>query len=582
MGTAHANPSRFRGPRATSNTKKATVSFWPKGKEAEKRSVETSGTTAKLENLYRNTEYEYQLSVDTSETWKSEVKSFKTADYTRMIHMGAVHNVRDLGGYMTSDGKRTKQGLIYRGYEVMGKAVGQHSANYTAEVQKVQDEVLHIGYEIDLKEPSATEGLTASHLTPAKYENLEGAAYEGFIHSPKTENVKKTFEILANADKEHVYFHCWGGADRTGMIAFFVNAICGVSYTDLVMDFEYMTLTNNKRCHMHNSSNARFPKFLDAFAKWSGYDANKTVNVNAEAFLVSLGVPATTIEEIRSIMIEDDASTLKENEDLETYKTAWVSDDEGHWHESEKAGSKRKGDYHKHAFLVVEAESTEANCAHAGKEVKVCADCGKRAEVVTPKTDHTFKGNGDAGGVVHPELDNGCNTKAYRLDIAEAAGWNESKTKWNAKTAPTNEAKWDIEGKIPAGKYQVALEGVMSFAFHSDRYFYNQHETDTSSQPDIAEQDPFRYFFKVDGGAAINPDTKKSWGELGYGADKNNPTFATIVSEFALPEGAKSFSAFHGNIGYSMIVSRIRLIEVKSGHPPLQSPSRKSGGLFYI
>ena len=101
--------------------------------------------------------------------------------------------------------------------------------------------------------------------------------------------VKEIFEYYANADKQHVYFHCWGGADRTGMLAFFINAICGVSYTDLIEDFEITTETNNKRCHMHNSSSAHFPKFLNAFInQWNGYDANKTINQNCEKWLLDV------------------------------------------------------------------------------------------------------------------------------------------------------------------------------------------------------------------------------------------------------------------------------------------------------
>ena len=566
----------------------ATLEFWPKGKESEKRSVKTKGTSVSLENLYRNTEYEYVLKTDYDENWVSAKGTFKTADYTRMINMGGIHNVRDLGGYMTSYGKRTKQGLIYRGYEIMKTTVGQHSANYDAEVQKVQDEVMHIGHEIDLKAASDTEGETVSNITPAKYSNLQAVAYENFItDTTKYDNMKRTFEILSNADQEHVYFHCWGGADRTGMIAFFLNGILGVSYTDLVMDFEYTTLTNNKRSHMHNSSNAHFPKFLHAFTTWEGYEADKTVNYNCAKFLkTAAGVTDATIEKIRSIMIEDYSASLTENENLETYDlTKWESDDNGHWRKSTKAGSVKKGSYHKHHFTLVESECTQADCAHEGKEVKVCDDCGKRIETIIPKTDHTFVANGEANGLVHPEIDNGCNTHAYRLDVSEATGWNKATTKWNAKTTSSDnnkvEASWDVSGgKIPAGKYSVYIDVAMSNASHTERYFFNQNKAvnpknpatgedypdDPSAQyPDGESEAKWRYYVSLNGGAMIEPDQGKSWGELGLNGGSNAATkYVCLNTEITIGADATKFSAWHGDIGYSLVVSHIRLVEIKA------------------
>ena len=114
---------------------------------------------------------------------------------------------------------------------------------------------------------------------------------------------QEIFEALANAEEKHVYFHCWGGADRTGTIAFLLNAICGVSYTDLIIDFEITSQTNNKRCHMHNSSSAHFPKFLYEFTQMEGFDFEKTVNENAVTLLKKVGVSDETIEACRKVMI---------------------------------------------------------------------------------------------------------------------------------------------------------------------------------------------------------------------------------------------------------------------------------------
>lgn len=302
----------------------ATLRFSTNKDMSDAREVQVTegATSAKLRNLYRNTTYYYQL--DTG-SYKSKVYNFKTDDYPRLINADKIYNFRDLGGYETSYGIRTNQGLVYRASEINSKSFGQHNANVTEELLAVQNEVLHIGKEIDLRKDNSSDtdythechlvGEAGSQEAKDAYESLTVIAYDSFINdASSTKNYKRIFEILANADEEHVFFHCWGGADRTGMVAFFLNAILGVSYTDLVIDFELTTETNNKRCHMHNSNNAHFPKFLHAFTTYATYDATKTVNENAVAFLLDKGVEMESIEKIREIFLPGYTRGMEEHE----------------------------------------------------------------------------------------------------------------------------------------------------------------------------------------------------------------------------------------------------------------------------
>ena len=305
----------------------ATLKFSLNQDMSDAREVKVAGgaTQAALRNLYRNSDYYYQL--DTGD-YQSSIYRFHTDDYPRTINADKIYNFRDLGGYNTSYGIRTNQGLVYRGSEINSKSFGQHNANVTQTLLDVQNEVLHIGKEIDLRkdESSATDQTHECHLVEddldteeneAKqaYESLTVIAYDSFVTSAdSTKNYKRIFEILANADNEHVYFHCWGGADRTGMVAFFLNAILGVSYTDLVIDFELTTETNNKRCHMHNSTYAHFPKFLHAFTTYANYDAEKTVNANAVQFLTDKGVEMEDIYKIREIFLPGYTRDMEEVE----------------------------------------------------------------------------------------------------------------------------------------------------------------------------------------------------------------------------------------------------------------------------
>ena len=52
-----------------------------------------------------------------------------------------------------------------------------------------------------------------------------------------------------------VYFHCAGGADRTGTLAFLIEALLGVSESDLSKDYELTTFDgSNKRLRNYRAT----------------------------------------------------------------------------------------------------------------------------------------------------------------------------------------------------------------------------------------------------------------------------------------------------------------------------------------
>ena len=322
----------------------AKVKFWSTEDQSDVREVavkvENDKVVAELDNLFRARKYRVQVENDGD---YSQSYEFTTGDYPRTITMGGVHNVRDIGGFPTSYGVRTNQGLMYRGYYIDDKS-GGHGVNYSDEVQRVQEEVMKIGYEIDLQKESETNGRTQSALnseaTPCDYICRTLVSYENFLKEDSYQNLPEVMHIMAQSDEKHTYFHCWGGADRTGMLDFFINAILGVSYTDLIEEFELTTQTNNKRCHMHNSSSAHYPKFMDAFINgnginWKNYDPEKTVNENCYNWLIEVPkVNPDDIERIREIMLPGYADGELDEKKLIPEYTAeeeWQTNSLAHW-----------------------------------------------------------------------------------------------------------------------------------------------------------------------------------------------------------------------------------------------------------
>lgn len=273
----------------------------------------TNETSVNVKNLYINTQYYWKVEGNNEE---SEVGTFTTGNYVRWISARPVYNVRDLGGYMTQSGKRVKQGLAYRGGEITNKVWGDHSLTNTEESKAIFNDVMNIGVELDLRGASDIgDGYKDYAFRPGenRYKQHAIKSYEETFTKTRSE-VAPIFDLLANADKEHVYFHCYGGADRTGTIGFLLNGLLGVSYSDLVMDFEltsYSSINNEHirshlRRHQYDRWDALIKQIKTDTTGGYAYDEKKLLKDNIEQFLIkACSVKEESINTIRNIMLED-------------------------------------------------------------------------------------------------------------------------------------------------------------------------------------------------------------------------------------------------------------------------------------
>ena len=150
-------------------------------------------------------------------------------------------------------------------------------------------------------------GVTESDPEYVNYARIKVGSYADGLQKNKAE-YKTIFEdYLANADEKPVYYHCYGGADRTGTIGFMLGAILGMSYSDLIIDYESTTFSNNLKEHDRDSDQyTHFPAMLTQIKSWSYYDENKPLSEIIETYLVQdCGVAQEKITKIRNIMLED-------------------------------------------------------------------------------------------------------------------------------------------------------------------------------------------------------------------------------------------------------------------------------------
>ena len=276
-----------------------------------------TGDAIRAKNLFVNTEYYWKVVADGEE---SEVGTFVTDDYPRWIDARPMFNVRDNGGYMTESGQRVKQGLVYRGGEITKGNGRDHIVTIADSAKEVFRNEMKIGVELDLRGPSDIidqGGYSANAFAEngdIEYVQYAIKSYEQTFTQTRS-YVAPIFELLKNADKKPVYYHCFGGADRTGTVGFLLNGLLGVSYEDLVIDFELTSYSSINNEHIRNHLNGhqhaydRWPALISQIQTdtTGGYawDANALLKDNIENYLVkACNVPQETIDQIRNIMLE--------------------------------------------------------------------------------------------------------------------------------------------------------------------------------------------------------------------------------------------------------------------------------------
>lgn len=280
------------------------------------KEIKTSATTVNFNNLFVNHEYYWKVIADDEE---SAVGTFETEDYPRWISARPLYNVRDNGGYMTYSGKRVKQGLVFRGGEITTSTQSGHYNTIADSSKEVFRNEMGIKVELDLRGPSdISDGYNQNAFAEngdIEYQQYAIKSYEQTFTQTRS-MIAPIFEILKEADQKPVYYHCFGGADRTGTLGFLLNGVLGVSYTDLVIDFEltsYSSIDNEHiRSHIPGYQHAydRWPALINQLKtdKTGGYawDDDALLMDNINNYLVkACNVPQSTIDTIRDIMLED-------------------------------------------------------------------------------------------------------------------------------------------------------------------------------------------------------------------------------------------------------------------------------------
>lgn len=283
--------------------------------DALKKTVKGDETSTGLNNLYKAQTYYVRVKAyaGTAVLGVTEPLTFQTTDIgPRVMTVDGIYNVRDLGGYMTESGKTTKQGLLYRGSEMDGL----HSISLTEKGDEIMSGLMGIKYDMDFRSLAEANYATESPISSATKTHHVIGGYTDVFNMTYQKEVRSIFQDLADPDNYPIYFHCWGGADRTGTIAFLVNGLLGVSEAELIKDYEF-TSYSNFGVRADDSTEYKFSEFLTQIKTYTG----DTLSAKIENYLLSIGVTSDEIANIKAIMFGEETTEITEvpAEDLTDY-----------------------------------------------------------------------------------------------------------------------------------------------------------------------------------------------------------------------------------------------------------------------
>ena len=250
----------------------------------------------RLYNLLPGRKYYFQLQCGDA---FSEIRSFATAmELPRVIHWPDMTNIRDCGGWQLANGKRYKFNMLFRGAQFEPWTVLMHGCGINAEGKRLLEE-LKIRTELDLRLDGenfyASESMNYCKIPSTAYATWQ----EHGVFAPEAmENMRKIFELLADEQVYPVFFHCQGGGDRTGTLAFLLGAVLGMSYDDLITDYEFSNLSVSGERIRYSTVWTRFEERLKTFAPGG------SVQQQAENYLRQCGVTDIVLEKIRANLTE--------------------------------------------------------------------------------------------------------------------------------------------------------------------------------------------------------------------------------------------------------------------------------------
>jgi len=239
----------------------------------------------------------------------------------RIISLEGAVNFRDLGGYATTDGRRTKWRVLFRADGLSELTTADLAKVASLGIHTVVD--LRSGYEVEQSRFDVDAHPVDFHHFPfidqlpdveswERAPGLLGAQYREMLDDAVPQ-ITAALEVLATASALPAVFHCTAGKDRTGLLSAIVLSLLGVPQDTVVADY---ALSGEAMERLRAKLILKYPDGKDVIADIDEvFSAHPTNMVDLFAYLAErygsiedyaakVGIADTLIARLRETMLE--------------------------------------------------------------------------------------------------------------------------------------------------------------------------------------------------------------------------------------------------------------------------------------
>jgi protein-tyrosine phosphatase len=239
----------------------------------------------------------------------------------RLIALDGAVNFRDLGGYATVDGRRTRWRVLFRADGLSELSQTDFSIMRDLGIRTVVD--LRSGHEVEQSRFDVDAHPVDFHHFPFidqvpdveqwdRRPGLLGAQYKEMLDDAAP-RIIGALEVLTAPDSRPAVFHCTAGKDRTGLLSALVLSLLGVPEETVVADY---ALSGEAMERLRAKLIVKYPDSKDTLTDIDEvFSANPANMVELFAYLrerygsvteyaVTVGVPDAVVRRLREELLE--------------------------------------------------------------------------------------------------------------------------------------------------------------------------------------------------------------------------------------------------------------------------------------
>jgi protein-tyrosine phosphatase len=239
----------------------------------------------------------------------------------RLIALDGAVNFRDLGGYATLDGRRTRWRVLFRADGLSELSQTDFAVMRDLGIRTVVD--LRSGHEVEQSRFDVEAHPVGFHHFPFidqlpdveqwdRRPGLLGAQYKEMLDDAAPQIIG-AMEVLTAPDSLPAVFHCTAGKDRTGLLSALVLSLLGVPEETVVADY---ALSGEAMERLRAKLMVKYPDSRDTITDIDEvFSANPANMVELFAYLrerygsvteyaATVGVPDVVVARLREELLE--------------------------------------------------------------------------------------------------------------------------------------------------------------------------------------------------------------------------------------------------------------------------------------